>query len=139
MNGHLVLEQASPAWAPSYEPPVTGTVYALILSARTEAALADLAAAYGDYLATSGRDHEVRDICYSAAHRRHRHSHRLVVTGSSHDELADALRHYSVNGQSGDAAAAEQQVPSRGAYVPLPSYPWQLRDYPPVPDRGESA
>lgn len=63
--------------------------YLLPLSARSEAALKDLAAAYKIFLTNTSLS--LSDICYTATFHRDHHDHRLAVVGSSPAELADNL------------------------------------------------
>jgi acyl transferase domain-containing protein len=157
LNAHVVLRQGEPAASRSRPHtrsfPRRKEVYPLPLSAATPEALADLARAYAAYFLPGGpgTPYAVRDICYSAAVRRQHLPHRLVVLGSTHEELADALA------ESGNHAPARR--PAKAAvelaeqyrlglevnwtkhfgsgchFVPLPGYPWQTARYWP----GEAA
>ena len=62
----------------------------LLLSARSEAALAERARTFQSYLAAASAG--LHDIAYTAAARRSHHTYRLAVTGASSAEWADALR-----------------------------------------------
>jgi acyl transferase domain-containing protein len=128
-------------------------VHPLPLSAATPEALADLARAYAAYFLPGGPGtaYSVRDICYSAAVRRQHHAHRLVVLGSTHQELADALAeggsHTPARRPTRSVIELTEQFwqgvevdwgrhfGSGCRFVPLPGYPWQTERYWP----GESA
>jgi len=116
-NAHLIVEEASPpeaaqavsgrggaeddaeqatvepraAQQPASEarPPI-GWV-ALPLSAKSDAALQALAAAYSAYLADEQSEGDLADIAYTASCRRSHHAHRLAVVGDSRAALAEAL------------------------------------------------
>ncbi|WP_437320287.1 SDR family NAD(P)-dependent oxidoreductase [Sorangium sp. So ce385] len=116
-NAHVLLEEAPEgvAEAPegAAEAPTTGDLVTLLpLSARTPEALSALADAYGRFLrrgpAEAGAS--LRDIAYTASVRRSHHEHRLVVLGSSREELAASL----------DAFAAGEARPgvARGRAAP---------------------
>ncbi|MEU0076137.1 beta-ketoacyl synthase N-terminal-like domain-containing protein [Streptomyces sp. NPDC006332] len=80
----------------------------LLLSARTPAALSQLAARYADFLEDGeGRSYPLRDICHAAATRRDAHPHRLWAVGRTHDELAAALRALAVGEETPDGGVAD--------------------------------
>ncbi|WP_437947156.1 SDR family NAD(P)-dependent oxidoreductase [Sorangium sp. So ce296] len=123
-NAHVLLEEApagvaeAPAGAAeapagAAEAPAIGDLLTLLpLSARTPEALSAMADAYGRFLrrgpAEAGAS--LRDIAYTASARRSHHEHRLVVLGSSREELAASL----------DAFAAGEARPgvTRGRAAP---------------------
>ncbi len=74
----------------------------LVLSARSRESLRASASALARRL---GGDDEtaLSDICYTAAVRRDHHEHRLAVTGSTPDELADALQAVTEGGAPSNA------------------------------------
>ena len=87
-NAHVVLEGASPA-----EPdPVAmeRPLHLLPLSARTEAALKQLAGRYQKYLA-SNPSATIGDICFTAGSGRLHHPWRLAVPAESTTELQNRL------------------------------------------------
>jgi myxalamid-type polyketide synthase MxaD len=92
-NVHLILSDPPPAEPPgSLELPA----FVLPLSARDSRALRATTVAYRDHLqevAFNGSQ-AVADIVYTAAARRSHHTHRLAVTGRSHYQLAQQLRHF---------------------------------------------
>ncbi|MFE0043486.1 type I polyketide synthase [Streptomyces albireticuli] len=87
-NAHLILEQA-PERAPG---PVDDRrpTNVLALSAKSDAALAELAAKYRDRLSTDGTG-TAADFCFSANTGRSALRHRLAVTGATKRELAAGL------------------------------------------------
>ena len=66
-------------------------VLVLPISARSDGALHDLAAAHRALLSATSSHDAVLDICATAALRRSHHDHRLVAIGRSGAELVDAL------------------------------------------------
>ncbi|WP_437562309.1 SDR family NAD(P)-dependent oxidoreductase [Sorangium sp. So ce542] len=97
-NAHVLIEEAPEGVeeAPEgvAEAPATGDLVTLLpLSARTPEALSAVADAYGRFLrrgpAEAGAS--LRDVAYTASVRRSHHEHRLVVLGSSREELAASL------------------------------------------------
>jgi acyl transferase domain-containing protein len=146
INAHVVLRQAA-----TVEPgvPRSDTPYPLALSARTPEALTALSRTYVAYLNGPGAAYPVRDICRSAAMRRQHLAHRLAVVGSSHQELADALRGAGDSSaeptlteiarryRTGEAVDWDTVFGEGGRYVPLPTYPWQTKRFWPGEQHGE--
>ncbi|WP_055489095.1 beta-ketoacyl synthase N-terminal-like domain-containing protein [Streptomyces sp. TP-A0356] len=139
LNAHVVIRRPDPV-----EPPAaadaTRTPYVLALSARSPAALEQLARSYAAYLSPDGAGaaYRVRDICFSAAVRRTHHTHRLAVVGASHEELVAALTGSPGLGGRPLSAVADRYrrgedvdwgavFGDRGHFVPLPTYPWQTK------------
>ena len=88
-NTHVVLEEASPA-APA---PVTSAdrpLHLLAVSAKSESALAKLAARYADYLDRQPQA-SAADVCYTANIGRSHFNHRAVLTARDAGELRDRL------------------------------------------------
>jgi acyl transferase domain-containing protein len=137
LNAHVVIRQHdSPGSRVKEAKP--GTSYVLALSARSPAALDALARRYAAYLSPDGggREHSVRDICFSAATRRDHHEHRMAVTGASHAELAAGLTGYpgapsdlADRYRAGEDVDWAREFRKGGVYVPLPLYPWQTKRY----------
>ncbi|MEN6368043.1 MAG: amino acid adenylation domain-containing protein [Thermoguttaceae bacterium] len=98
-NSHVVLEG----------PPTVATESAaasldvLPLSARTEAALRDLARRYVDFLKNDPPSWA--DVCYTAAARRDHHDCRLSVVARSAEHAAELLEQY-LKGQTADGVRA---------------------------------
>lgn len=67
------------------------TAYPFILSARSLKALYDLAAQFRRVVLTEGTSAKIEDVCYTATARRQIYDHRLSVTCSSIEELAEKL------------------------------------------------
>jgi acyl transferase domain-containing protein len=86
-NAHVILEEPPPQIPTPAA--LEAQPYLLPISARTPAALRELAGAYLGFLAA--HDSEVRDICYSAALRRNHYEERLAVTGAAAGELRSGL------------------------------------------------
>ncbi|MCH9684934.1 MAG: SDR family NAD(P)-dependent oxidoreductase [Deltaproteobacteria bacterium] len=85
-NAHVVLGPA-----PEVAPPVVGPrgPELLVLSARSKAALGELALRYAECL--RGSD-SLRSICAASALRRAQHGHRLALVGDSCAELEQELK-----------------------------------------------
>lgn len=110
-NAHVVLTTPEPRPEPGVllaDEAVAeqGDAHVLVLSARSADALRDLVRFYLAYLGPGGpgREHALRDICYTAAQRRTHHEYRLAVVGDGHDTIADALRSSLHNGPEVRAA-----------------------------------
>lgn len=86
-NAHVVLEQAPPTPERAAPEP---RAELLVLSARSEGALARLASAWAEHLRQSPAP--LADLAYTAAVRRTLHERRLVVVGRTREQLAEALR-----------------------------------------------
>jgi acyl transferase domain-containing protein/acyl carrier protein len=90
-NAHVVLEEApAVSAAPQGAAKPAGQAQVLPLSARTAAALDDLAQAYRELLA-DGPPTALRDICHAASVGRTHHEHRLALVGQSADEIVGRL------------------------------------------------
>ncbi len=73
--------------------PIAMPFYLLPISARTPEALKDYARLYRDFLADdkAGRVASLKDVCYTAATRRHHYEDRLVVTANTRQQFCDRL------------------------------------------------
>ncbi|NGN62859.1 polyketide synthase [Streptomyces sp. A7024] len=147
LNAHLVVRQADAEVAAAVATPQEDTAYVLALSARSPAALEELARAYVEYLGPGGpgAGHALRDICFTAAVRREHHRFRAAVVGASHEELIAALSESGSDGGDGSGSAAKAARRYRagevvdweglfeppGRFVPVPGHPWRIRHYGP--------
>lgn len=113
-NAHIVLEEA-PATAVS-DNVDDATDPLLVISARDDDALKDMAAAYRDALAMD--ESSYRDVCYTAACRRTHHERRLAVLEPDHDSALGALDAYL----RGDAA--ENVLHQESSMVEGPGQAW---------------
>jgi acyl transferase domain-containing protein/acyl carrier protein len=86
-NAHVVLEEApqQTPQQPQYERPL----HLLAVSARSESALRKLGGSYAEAL--GGAQVPVGDFCFSVNAGRAHFEYRLVVSGSSREELREAL------------------------------------------------
>lgn len=100
-NAHIILEEAPPQAAAPLPAPGPGPLPPLLLSARSQASLAGLAAAYAKrldgadpaaYLALAGRTVLCRDML----------PHRLVVDGADPAEVAARLSRFATAGPQRD-------------------------------------
>jgi malonyl CoA-acyl carrier protein transacylase len=94
-NAHLVLEEAplielSPTSFPQRP------LQLLTLSAKTFAALKQLAHRYEEYL-KANPDISIGDVCFTANTSRTHFSHRLTVTGAALSEMSDKLAEFRNN------------------------------------------
>lgn len=93
-NVHVILEEA-PASRQTARPVLSEQpAYMLPLSAKSDAALVDLAARYVDTLKDAG---DLASICYAAGAGRSHFPHRLAVVASSMDEARLALEAFVNN------------------------------------------
>lgn len=92
-NVHLVLEQA-PAVAVAV-PEMERPQHLLALSARSEAALRDLAGAYADHVALAGAEAALGDMAFTAATARRHFSHRLAAQARTAEDLASQLKAFA--------------------------------------------
>ncbi len=109
-NGHLVIEEAPPP-----EPDKDGAArshHCLPLSARSGAALVEIAALYVDALA-SHRDLSLADVAGTAGAGRSHFSHRLAVVADTAEAAAEALRAF-IDGKPRSALR-------HGIAAPIPS------------------
>ncbi|HEX5453549.1 MAG TPA: type I polyketide synthase [Stellaceae bacterium] len=93
-NGHAILRAPPPAPAEPTAAVEAGTLPPLIVSARTEASLRDLAEGWRDTL-TEAPPGRVAALLRAAARRRDRHPERLVALGGSPAEIASALADFT--------------------------------------------
>src|SRR5262249_53639634 len=86
-NAHVILEVADKSEAVSSQ---SAPVHALLLSAKTGAAVEELAAAYAA-IAKSPGELEFADVCFSAAVTREHFSHRLAIVAADWADLCAKL------------------------------------------------
>ncbi|WP_249645181.1 type I polyketide synthase [Nocardia sputi] len=106
-NAHVVVTEAP---TPEQVPPRAGPVVVLPLSARSPAALTELASAHASVLE---RGNDPHDIAYTAGARRDHHEWRTAVVGESGAELAEKLRAFARDG----ATVARADAPPALTYV----------------------
>ncbi|WP_033346040.1 type I polyketide synthase [Catenuloplanes japonicus] len=111
-NGHLVLTAAEPI-EPDETEQSDGRAELLVLSARSPEALTALAGAYATHLTgETGRAQPLHAVAHTAATRRAHLEARLAVTGSTHDQLAEALRDH-VSGDISPALTSTDYAPQQ--------------------------
>jgi acyl transferase domain-containing protein/SAM-dependent methyltransferase/acyl carrier protein len=103
-NAHAILE-APPERAAAFGAKTQcadGRARLLPLSARSAAALTDLARSYLNELTNAHtlQHAPLHDICFSAAHKRSHHEHRLALVAHNKAELAEQLEAF-LHGQTG--------------------------------------
>lgn len=87
-NAHVIVEQAPVSAGRAAR---TAPLGVLPISARSPAALAELAGDYQRWLRTAGATADLADLQLTAGAGRTHHSHRLVAHGHTPHELADSL------------------------------------------------
>ncbi|WP_437819494.1 SDR family NAD(P)-dependent oxidoreductase [Sorangium sp. So ce1078] len=108
-NAHVILEEA-PAPAAGSADGEAGA-HVLVLSARSDGALRELARAYCEHLASpAGAAASLGDIAYTAALRRTRHEHRLAAAGRSAQGIAAELRAFLDGEAPPDVSAGVAEV-----------------------------
>lgn len=107
-NAHVIVEEPPPNEAEGAPVPEAAS-YLVPLSAKSPEALMALAGAYGDYLAKA--DARLHDIAYTASARRRHHEHRLVVVGTSKEELAAVLAAFA-RGRAAGLVTGQARVPA---------------------------
>ncbi|MET0404599.1 MAG: type I polyketide synthase, partial [Cystobacter sp.] len=95
-NVHIILEEARDRASESAPrpPEQAAEPSLLVLSARTPAALRQLAVDHHRRLASPGFDATPQAIAHTAALRRGHHEHRLAITGSTREAWVTALEAY---------------------------------------------
>ncbi len=89
-NSHVILEEAPVPPKPTMMDASSGErTCCLLLSGHTPEALDAQAAAYRDFLLRT--EAALPDVAYTASQRRTHGDYRLVVTGDTHEELAQQL------------------------------------------------
>ncbi len=96
-NAHVVLEEAPRASSLVSD---SQALALLVLSAKSPAALRELAARYRDVLAGQP-DLSLADLCWSAATRRTALEHRVAFAANTREDLAEGLRAFAA-GESAD-------------------------------------
>jgi acyl transferase domain-containing protein/acyl carrier protein len=89
-NAHVVVEEA-PRKEEERREEARGAEHVVVVSARSEGALKELAGAYAEHLEGKGEG-ALEDVAYTAARRRSQHEHRVAVVGSSREEVAAGLK-----------------------------------------------
>nr|WP_256106154.1 non-ribosomal peptide synthetase/type I polyketide synthase [Streptomyces sp. ODS05-4] len=117
-NAHVVLEEP-PAWRPG--PAAEPAALPVVLSARTDAALAEQAAEWAAWL-TAHPGVRLTDLAATAAHRRTHFAARASVSAGSVEEAADALRALAAGA---DHPALARGAAARRARGPVFVYPGQ--------------
>ena len=116
-NAHVVVESA-PA-QPASPPSPAGLAHALLLSARSERALREVAARHADALASQpGLD--LADVCASAIARRCVHDLRAVAVAHDRADLVAALRAIAAGDTHRDVVSARVRTSRHGLVVVLP-------------------
>lgn len=90
-NAHVVLQDAPRVNAPARPAEELDRAHVLPLSARSPAALEELARSYERFLSDGAAGASACDIAFAASVRRAHHKHRLAVVGRTREELSDAL------------------------------------------------
>ena len=111
-NAHVILQSGDAPEIQAASTDVANQLPPLFLSARSDSALNDLAAAYADLLTQNERQ-SVYDIAYSAVTTRDWVTHRLAVTASSKEDLLQKLRDIA-QGNTAAGVVRETSLPEAG-------------------------
>ncbi len=93
-NAHVLLQQAPPRDTPQLIGP-WDKPYLVPLSARSEAALRELAGKYAFFLTSQSGPRTLADFLHTLTQRRSHHSHRLTLIAQTQEELKEKLRLFS--------------------------------------------
>ncbi len=115
-NGHIIIE-AAPEPGRAAAAPVADaedTAWPLLLSARSEPALADVARSYLAAFGEGGllRGAPLRDVCYTAAVKRSHHHFRLSLPARNAAEVQDQLEAYLRGETRPNSAVGRKSVES---------------------------
>jgi 3-oxoacyl-(acyl-carrier-protein) synthase/NAD(P)-dependent dehydrogenase (short-subunit alcohol dehydrogenase family) len=116
-NAHVVLGQAPRVEQPAAD--AAQDAWMLPLSARTPAALRDLARAWRSRLARAA--HDGADACFTAGRGRAHFAHRLAVVGANADELARRLASWLAEEPDAGTFAGEVHERIAAKAVDLPA------------------
>jgi acyl transferase domain-containing protein/acyl carrier protein len=111
-NAHVLLQEHLAAPQPAHAEAGQATP-PLFLSARTDAALREMAGRYAQLLETTPAE-GLYDIAHAAAHRRERMEKRLAIQTSAPAQAAQALAQFA-QGASASRAVTETSLPSAGS------------------------
>ncbi|HYH45579.1 MAG TPA: type I polyketide synthase, partial [Thermoanaerobaculia bacterium] len=99
INAHVILEEA-PAAAEGQAPPAPGRALDLLaLSARSEAALREMAGRYASHLAAHPGE-SLADVCFSANTGRAQLAHRLALAAGSPGHAREQLAAFAADGSA---------------------------------------
>ena len=107
-NAHVILSADATQDESSEMPPdeeisaAERPAHLLVLSARSDSALSQLASAHHRFLA-SHPDIELADFCHTLAVGRRHHEHRIALIASSREEMLEKLSRFAVNDALPDA------------------------------------
>ncbi|UCV17085.1 SDR family NAD(P)-dependent oxidoreductase [Quatrionicoccus australiensis] len=107
-NAHVLLQEY-PVSAVDSHRVVDAPLSPLLLSARSESALRELAGRYAELLSTPTAS-DYYDLAYAAAYRRERLDKRLIVVPDSLSALSEKLKCFAAGGQP--AGLIEEDAPS---------------------------
>lgn len=109
MNAHVLVSEAPPPAAPATTPQPVRPLHALPLSARSDAALAELAARFAEHL-SAFPDEPLADVCATAAVGRSHLPLRSLIVAPDRDALLGQLRELA----SGQGAMARGTAAASG-------------------------
>ncbi|MFI6825039.1 type I polyketide synthase [Micromonospora sp. NPDC050187] len=106
-NAHAIIEQAPvpEAVADEAAPVADRPVVPVLLSARSDAAVATQAGRWAAWLADADRDARPLDVAYSSVVSRSVLDHRAVVVATGHDDLLAGLRALAAGSPAGNVLA----------------------------------
>ncbi|QDE69384.1 non-ribosomal peptide synthetase [Myxococcus xanthus] len=125
-NAHVILSEPPSRLADAPRVPERGS-HVLTLSARSDAALRNMARQYQEHLSRPDAP-ALADVCFTANTGRNAWPHRLALTASSHAEMASRLESFA---QGHDVPGLHQAEAQRGAAPRIVFlYPGQGTQYP---------
>jgi acyl transferase domain-containing protein len=116
-NSHVILEE-SPEPRASHPPlPDADRAWPVVLSARSEKALAEGARRLGEWIGDGSRHGRTAPslpaLVYNLGARRNHHAHRITILARTTDELAHELKAYAVDPSTGSFASSFTPRPER--------------------------
>nr|QEO74387.1 AMP-dependent synthetase and ligase [uncultured bacterium] len=121
-NAHVILEEA-PALAPTV-PAADRSVHLLALSAKSEAALRQLAGRYRDFL-TANPNLALADVCYTANCGRIHFAHRAAFRAATTEEICQQLAAVAAGHDADGALLGHANVPPPLADLPGGQGDWE--------------
>jgi acyl transferase domain-containing protein/acyl carrier protein len=114
-NAHVILEEAPGLEEVAVQVPEEARDELLVLSARSEQALAALADSYVEHLRTTGTP--LRDVAGTAGARRAHHEYRLAVVGGTAVEAVEGLEAFRRGASHPGVVAGASEAGSRPRLV----------------------
>ena len=108
-NAHVLLEEA-PKQRPFQTKKKSGQFQLIPLSAKSEPALADLAAKHAYFLSSNPQAETLDDYIYTLSQRRSHHSHRMVLLAKHGEGIHKNLQLFSMGRQVEDIVSGQTDL-----------------------------